>query len=307
MTNEQFFKNLESPQKNVDMVLDTDAFNEVDDQYAIVYMLRSTELNPVAIYAAPFLNGKSESPADGMEKSYNEIMNILELAGRPDMKDKVYHGSSEYLKDESTPAISTAAEDLCKRAMCYTPENPLYVVAIGAITNVASALLLKPEIKENIVVVWLGGNAVGMKNFYEFNMSQDIAAARVVIGSGVPFVQLPCYGVVSGFTISKPELEYWLLGKNPIADYLARATVKEAESYAAGEPWTRVIWDVTAVAWLINKNDHTAFMWYDTRERLIPGYDGKYHKCENNVPMCYVNVIHRDSLMKDLIKKLLQR
>ena len=48
-------------------------------------------------------------------------------------------------------------------------------------------------------------------------------------------------------------------------------------------------------------------MWYDTRERLIPGYDGKYHKCENNVPMCYVNVIHRDSLMKDLIKKLLQR
>ena len=42
MTSEQFLKNLKSPQKNVDMVLDTDAFNEVDDQYAIVYMLRST-------------------------------------------------------------------------------------------------------------------------------------------------------------------------------------------------------------------------------------------------------------------------
>ena len=305
MTKEQFLKNLLPPEGNVDVVLDTDAFNEVDDQYAIVYMLRSTELNPVAIYAAPFLiNGKSESPADGMEKSFNEIMNVLELAGRPDMKNTVYRGSREYLKDENTPVISEAAEDLCKRAMCYTPENPLYVVAIGAITDIASAFLLKPEIKENIVVVWLGGNAVGMKNFYEFNMSQDIAAARVVIGSGVPFVQLPCYGVVSGFTISKPELEYWLLGKNPLADYLARFTIKEAESYAAGILWTRVIWDVTAVAWLANAKNE--LMWSDIRERHIPGYDGKYHKCENAAPMCYVNVIHRDALMNDLIKKVLQ-
>ena len=145
---------------------------------------------------------------------------------------------------------------------------------------------------------------MGMKNFYEFNMSQDIAAARVVIGSGVPFVQLPCYGVVSGFTISKPELEYWLLDKNPLADYLARATIKEAESYAAGTPWTRVIWDVTAVAWLTNAKNE--LMWSDIRERHIPGYDGKYHKCENAEPMCYVNVIHRDALMNDLIKKVLQ-
>ena len=305
MTNEQFLKNLESPQKNIDMVLDTDTFNEVDDQYAITYMLRSPELNPVAIYAAPFFNDKSTGPEDGMEKSYDEIFHVLKLAERTDMNNKVYKGSREYLIDEKTPVISPASEHLCKIAMNYSPEKPLYVVAIGAITNIASALLLKPEIKENIVVVWLGGNAVGMKNFNEFNMSQDIAAARVVIGSGVPFVQLPCYGVVSGFTISKPELEYWLYNKNPLVDYLARATVKEAESYAAGEPWTRVIWDVTAVAWLINKNDHTAFMWYDTRERLIPGYDGKYHKCKNAAPMCYVNVIHRDSLMKDLIRKLL--
>ena len=127
----------------------------------------------------------------------------------------------------------------------------------------------------------------------------------MVIGSGVPFVQLPCYGVVSSFTISKTELEYWLANKNPLADYLVRAAIKEAESYVSGEPWTRVIWDVTAVAWLINHDDNTAFMWSEIRERHIPGYDGKYHKCENTAPMCYVNAIHRDALMKDLIKKLL--
>lgn len=302
MTDEQFLKNLQSPLKNIDAVLDTDAFNEVDDQYAIAYMLRSPEINPVAIYAAPFYNSKVESPADGMEKSYNEILNILELAGRPDMKDKAYRGSTGYLKDEKTPVISPAARDLCKRAMNYSPEKPLYVVAIGAITNIASALLLKPEIKEKIVVVWLGGNAVEAERFYEYNMSQDIAAARAVIGSGVPFVQLPCSGVVSAFTLSKPEIEYWLIDKNPLADYLARITVKEAESYAAGEPWVRIIWDVTAIGWLLNKNGR--YMHGRIENVKLPGYDGVYHDCEKEIPMCYVDRIYRNPLMGDLINKL---
>ena len=70
--------------------------------------------------------------------------------------------------------LSPAAEDLAKRAMDYTPEKPLYVVAIGAITNVASALLLKPEIRDCIVLVWLGGNALHWPDNREFNMYQDV-------------------------------------------------------------------------------------------------------------------------------------
>ena len=64
MTKEQFFKNLLPPDGNADMVLDTDAYNEVDDQFAIAYMLRSPELNPVAIYAAPFYNSRSSGPEE---------------------------------------------------------------------------------------------------------------------------------------------------------------------------------------------------------------------------------------------------
>lgn len=70
--------------------------------------------------------------------------------------------------------------------------------------------------------------------------------------SGVPFVQLPCMGVVDKFTVSKPELEFWLKGKNNLADYLAENAIKAAEDYAKGTAWTHVIWDVTAVAWLLN-------------------------------------------------------
>jgi purine nucleosidase len=42
--------------------------------------------------------------------------------------------------------------------MKSTPDNPLYIVSTGCITNVASAILIEPQIIKNIVVVWLGGN-----------------------------------------------------------------------------------------------------------------------------------------------------
>lgn len=82
MINEQRIKNLSVPTGKVDVVLDTDAYNEIDDQFAIAYLLKSKEnLNTKAIYAAPFHNGKSNGPKDGMEKSYQEILKLLSLLG----------------------------------------------------------------------------------------------------------------------------------------------------------------------------------------------------------------------------------
>lgn len=296
------------PTGKIDVVLDTDAYNEIDDQFAIAYLLNSGEkLNTVAIYAAPFKNGRSYSPLDGMEKSYDEIIKLLKLAGKEDMADKVFKGSGNYLKDENTATESDAANDLIKRAENYSPENPLYVVAIGAITNIASAFIKKPSIAKNIVVVWLGGHAIQPLHWEnygvsEFNMNQDIAAARVVMSSAATFVQLPCRGVVSEFRISKPELEYWLMGKNPVATYLAENTILEAESYAKGKAWTRVIWDVTAVAWLLNENGR--FMRTREIDVHLPCYDHYYEHTPIDKKMVYVEEIERDELMTDLIRKL---
>ena len=300
MTNEQRMKNLSVPKGRVDVVLDTDAYNEMDDQFAISYLIKSKEkLNTKAIYAAPFFNANSENPKDGMEKSYNEIFKLLSLL---DEKYDVYKGSEKYLDNEKTPVISPAAEDLVQRAKKYSPQNPLYVVAIGAITNIASAILLNPDIIENIVVVWLGGHAHHYHNTKEFNMYQDVAAARVVMQSGVPFVQLPCMGVVDKFAVSKQELEFWLKGKNELADYLAKNTIDTAESYANGRAWTRVIWDVTAVAWLLN--DSNQFMESRVIPTPVPTYDNFYATDYNGYPMRYVYNIHRDNLMNDLLEKI---
>ncbi len=292
-------KNLNVPEYPVDVVLDTDTYNEIDDQFALAYLMLSKELHTQAIYAAPFFNENSSGPEDGMRKSYEEIFKVLDLLGA---KTEVFHGSPRYLSDEKTPVPSPAAEDLCRRAKAYSPDHPLYVVAIGAITNVASAILMDPIVAENTVVVWLGGNGYHYHNADEFNLSQDIAAARVVISSGVPFVQLPCMGVVSGFSTTRPELEFWLKGKNPLADYLVENTVQAAESYAHGTAWSRVIWDVTAVAWLLNRDDR--FMLSRIVPACLPAYDGLYEMGRQGLPIRYVYQIHRDALFTDLFTKL---
>ncbi len=187
MTKDRYLKNLTSPLGLIDAVIDTDAFNEIDDQFAISMMLLSGDkIHTKAIYAAPILNTKSDSPSDGMEKSYKEILRLLCLMNMGHMKSNVFKGSRRYLPNEETPVDSDAAKHLCDLAMKYSPEKPLYVVAIGAITNVASALLLRPEIAENIVVVWLGGHSFEYDSTEEFNMIQDIPAARVVLSSPRP-------------------------------------------------------------------------------------------------------------------------
>ncbi len=302
MTKDQFYKNLDVPVGRVDAIIDTDAYNEVDDQFALAYMLlRSDRINTLGICAAPFLNSRSTSAADGMEKSYNEIFKILTLMKRDDMKSKVYKGSESFMTDENTPVISDASKYIVSEAKKHSPESPLYIVAIGAITNVASAILLDPEsMKENTVIVWLGGQAHSYPTNNEFNLRQDIAAARIVFSCGAPTVQLPCQGVVSEFTTSGPELEYWLKNKNPLADYLAQNVI---DNYGVAESaWRKVIWDVTAVAWLINDEDR--FLLSSLVPAPIPQYDDRYSFDMTGAQIRYIYRIRCASLFTDLFKTL---
>lgn len=291
---------LKRPDGKVRMVLDTDTYNEIDDQYALAYALLSGDrLQLEAIYAAPFSNSKAKTPGEGMEKSYDEIHRVLKLMKREELASVVYRGSESYLPDENTPVDSPAARDLISRAMAQPSDEPLYVVAIGAITNVASALLLEPKIAEKIVLVWLGGHELEWPDTREFNMVQDIPAARVAFGCGVPLVQLPCMGVVSAFTTTGPELTHWLKGKNILCDYLCDITHEEAVLCKQGNAWSRALWDVTAVAWLTGD-----FMLDRLEHSPIPTMDGHYAFDRRRHLIRYVYHIRRDKLMEDLFTKL---
>jgi purine nucleosidase len=164
-------------EKPVRMVFDTDTYNEIDDQFALVYALISPELDVQAVYAAPFHNHRSTGPADGMEKSYEEILRVLDKLDRsPDAF--AFKGSTRYLTDLKKPERSPAVTDLIERAKQASPGDPLYVAAVGAITNVSNAILIEPSIVRNIVV-WLGGNGHHWPHQREFNFRQDLNASRV--------------------------------------------------------------------------------------------------------------------------------
>lgn len=295
-------KRLERPTYPIDVVIDTDTFNEIDDQYALAYLLNSNEqLHTLAIYAAPFSNEKAATPKEGMELSYQEILNLLDLMNLSQCKGIVKKGATEYLHNEQKPVSSDAALHLIELSKNYTSEHQLYVICIGALTDIASALLMDPSIKDRIVVVWLGGQAHHWpeKENTEFNMVQDIAAARVVFHAGVPLVQLPCMGVVSSFRISGPELIHHLSNQNKLCDYLVDITMKEAKKTKKMATWTRPIWDVAAVAWLLD--GFTRDMIVPTP---IPTYDNSYTYDREQHVMKYVYHINRDALFEDLFEKL---
>lgn len=298
MNREQYLRNLLPPTGGVDAVLDTDTYNEVDDQFALSYMLKRTDkIRTLAIYAAPFSNARAATPEAGMERSYQEIVTLQKLLGTA---VPAYRGSAAYLPDEKTAVESEAARHFVGLAKRYSPEKPLYVVAIGAITNVASALIMEPAIAENIVIVWLGGSAIHRTDVEEFNMKQDYPAARVIFGCGAPVVMFPCAGVVDGFRTSEWELRHWIGGKNELCDYLIQSVCDEAESYAKGKPWTRIIWDVVAVAWL---TDADRFFRHRLEDNIIPQNDASYLR-DRSRPIRYIYAIKRDPLFEDLFDTL---
>jgi len=239
---------LTPPEGTVHMVLDTDTYNEIDDQFAVVYALLSKERVTVeAIYAAPFHNERSTRPADGMEKSYDEVLRLLErLDINPD--GFVFHGSRGFLSKPEIAQKSDAARDLIERALS-SQERPLYVVTTGAITNVASAILLEPTIVERIVVIWLGGQPQHWPDAVHFNLKQDVHAARVILDSGVPLIHMACDGVASHMLTTVFEIEHHLAGRGAIGDYLAGIFRNYFDDHYGR---AKVLWDISTVAWLVN-------------------------------------------------------
>lgn len=305
MTNEQYLKNLTPPEGRVDIIIDSDAFTEIDDLYAISFAVLKTEkFNVKGICAAPFCKPpRSISAEDGMLKSYDEILRLLTLLNREDLKSFVFKGSAAYMENEQTAIKSPAADFIANTANNYSPQNPLYIIAIGAVSNIASAILKNPKVKENAVVVWLGGNATHLPiGANEYNMRNDLTASRVLMGSGVPLVQFPCMGVVDRLSTTKFELEHWLKGKNPICDYLYNRTVTDAEKYSPYKTWSRVIWDIAPVAWLMNSDGR--FMKDNLVSAPMPEYDKTYSFDESRHKICQVCSVNRDAIFEDLFNTL---
>lgn len=256
-SNDNIRASLAPPTARVDMVLDSDTYNEVDDQFALAYALHSADrIDMKAVHAAPFKNDRSSSPGDGMERSYHEILRVLKVLGRSS-DTFVFRGSSRFLEDRRTPVDSPAARNLIRLAHADR-RGPLYVVGLGAATNIASALLTDPTITSRIVVIWIGGHPYTWPHARDFNLKQDIPAAQVLFDSRVPLVHVPAGDVAAALEITLPELEAGLKDRSPVADsllgnvesYFSAKQAQHKRPRSGENAWQKVIWDIATIAWL---------------------------------------------------------
>lgn len=337
------------------IVIDTDAANEIDDQFALAWALLSPrQLQVDAVYATPFsfahrraelirardalAHPASASAADlalaqhhaaalelarakgwvleqldlapfnppgvGMERSWREILNVFELCGVAP-GERVFRGSTDYLHALDAPQPSDAASHLVALARAAPVAEPLYVVALGCLTNIASALLLAPDICERIVVVWTAGypSHAPQTNF-AFNLEQDILATQVVLDSGVPLVYLPGYHVGAQLRLSTAEVDRHVAGRGAIGAYLAwlyrNNPLHQMLGIESVEGRSWVIWDLINIAWLLNPG------WVPTDLTTTPsiGPDRKWRNDAARHPMREAYAVQRDAIFLDLFGKL---
>jgi purine nucleosidase len=315
MPNTWYHQRLQCPSGPVTVVIDTDAANEIDDQFALAWALkRPDRLDVRGIYATPFSFAHRRhmypsasfdappfnSPAQGMERSFSEILRVQDLLAL-ERQAPVFRGSAAYLESLACPISSEATEHLITTALSMPPDEPLYVVALGCATNVACAMLLAPEILEKIVVVWTSAYPSHAPHVNQsFNLEQDLLASQWLYDSGVPLVYLPGYHVGAQLRLSLAEVERFVAPHGPIGAYLRALFTDNPLWTITGRPQSDahswVIWDLINIAWLLDP------AWVPSHIVPTPvlGPDLRWHSRADAHPMREAFSVQRDAIFNDL-------
>ncbi len=280
------------------VIIDTDAKNEADDQFAIVHALLSPSLDIRGLIAAHFGTSRSER---SMEESREEIDLLLHLTGL-EQNVTVANGAASGIADERTPRDSEGAQLIIAESRLARPGDPLFVAFLGPLTDMASAILLDPTIvQRDIVVIWIGGVGYGGVETYpgvEFNLRNDIAAANVVYDSGITIWQVPS-NVYSQVSVSYTELEEKIGGTSKLADYLISQTME----------WNRTYWPEPIESRSLGDSPAVSLMLYPRggNFRIVPaprfGQEGHYLPGSGH-PIRVVEAVDVRFLLEDMFAKI---
>lgn len=279
--------------EKINVILDTDTYNEADDQFALSYLLKSQDrFNIEAITIAPYSHDNDLSIQEGQEKSYQEVLKICNWLNF-DTTNKVFKGSIDYIQD-GYDKTNDAVQKIIEIAM---KNEKTYILAIGAITNVAMAIIKEPKIIDKIEVVWLGGHSILNKDNREYNFRQDVQSVRIVFDSKVKLTVIPCKNVASDLKTTIYEVEHYLKNKSELGNYLCDRFYNDGKH---GIQTRRVIWDISVIAYLINKN------WFETTEISCPNIneDTSYELTQNKHLITMVNYLDSNKIYEDLFEKL---
>ena len=200
--------------KRIRVIFDTDTKNEIDDIWAMALAVLAPERFQIeGFVAANFDNRRPEAGPDSVEASAREVETILAKAGLAG-KYPIKRGSAP-MRYQYEPSESEGVDFIIARAMASTPEDPLWVVGLGAATDIASAYLKEPRIAERVRVFW-HFRTRWPKQCWNFNVIGDVRAARIVFHSDLAFVLFD-----TGTHLSCPmEFSQQFVSCGPLGRYL---------------------------------------------------------------------------------------
>lgn len=278
----------------MNVILDTDTYNECDDQVALAYLLKyKDKFNIEAITIAPFQNHWIPSNDSGIELSYQEAKKVCKLSG-VNSDNLIFKGATDYIcngYNQRNDAVNKIIEIALKN-------EKTYILGIGAITNIALAIMYEPKITNKIEIIWLGGHTLLNKNnLHEANF-KDIEAVKIVFKSDIKLTIIPCRGVASNLYTSTYELEKYIKGKNELCDFLYDTIEKVAKEREILPRWR--LWDIAVIAYMVNGD------WFETFKTTCPdiNIDTSYSINPNNREITMVNYFDTCKIYKDLFEKL---
>ena len=291
----EFYRYVSNHKKDkINLILDTDTYNECDDQFALSYLIKSKNVfNIEAITVAPYSHkARNVSVKDGQELSYNEILKICNWLNF-ETNNRVFKGSMDYIQngyDETNDAVNKIIEISLKN-------NKTYILGIGAITNIALAIKKEPKIVKKIEIIWLGGNELGYNDNLEYNFRQDVEAVKIVFESKVKLTILPCKNIISELRIDINTLKKYLENKSELCNYLIERFYNDGYH---GIQESRVIWDISVIAYMINKK------WFKTKQISCPNVreNTSYEVTNNKHNITFVTKLNRNKIYEDLFNKL---
>ncbi len=168
-------------------------------------------------------------------------------------KVPVLRGANSAMVNDSVPVKSEAVNFIIKEASRSDTKAPLFVLCGAGLTEIASAVLTKPEIAKNITLIWIGGSeyldlAFPPPNYSspEYNLNIDINAAKVVFNkSSIAIWQVP-RNAYRQVLLPYSELLLKVKPKGAIGKYLAsnlEELMKKLQKYGLNIGETYILGD----------------------------------------------------------------
>lgn len=229
------------------IIVDADTANEVDDLYAVVQALIEPSWDIVALNATQWQTSHWTSP-QSMEDSHR--LNQM-LTGHLGLNTPTKRGGQARMYDWGDKAQhSAAAYEIISQAKKMPEGEKITVIALGALTNVASALFIEPAIAKKMRLYWLGSNydfEQQILSINDFNCVMDIQALFEVLHSDVEMSVMPINVAVDmqfDYSVTLKKFK----DKHPLTDIL----IDRWTTHIDGSRKSRAIWDLALVSAIIH-------------------------------------------------------